>query len=75
MEVLHVSRETQEYHLLLEVTLGAVSSRIGAENYYKGISQYFLQDLIREGLCESGIYIAQTGEKLKKIYPWKDQVQ
>lgn len=35
MAALHISRETQEHHLLLEVTLGAVSSRIGAENYYK----------------------------------------
>lgn len=31
---LHISRETQEHHLLLKVALGAVSSRIGAENYY-----------------------------------------
>lgn len=64
MAALHISRETQEHHLLLEVTLGAVSSRIGAENYYKGISQCFLQDLGRKGLCEPGTYIAQTEEKV-----------
>ena len=63
MAALHISRETQEHHLLLEVTLG-VSSRNEAENYYKGISQCFLQDLGRKGLCEPGTYIAQTGEKL-----------
>lgn len=64
MAALHISRETQEHHLLLEVTLGAVSSRIGAGNNYKGISWCFLQHLDREGPWESGIYIAQAEEKL-----------